>query len=162
MKDDELRGVAIALVLLFALPPILVPYYSASSQPFSELGLLGPTEQISGYPTSVAAGSNFTLYLYVGDHQGAAEYYRVYAKVGTASSVVNDNVSLAAAPIATYDMMLTSNQTYLSPVTLSLSSPGTNVRLVFELWLYETNSTSFVYDHRFTQLYLNVTSGAAA
>ena len=158
MKDDELRAVAIGLLLLVALPAVGLPYYNNNSQPFSEIGLLGPTKQIANYPTTVLAGQNFTLYLYVGNHEGALEYYRVYAKLGTASSVVNENVSLNAQPIAVYDLILLNNQTSLSPVVMSLASTGTNVRLVFELWIYQTDSSSFVYDHRFTQLYLNVTS----
>ncbi|MDG6902849.1 MAG: extracellular solute-binding protein, partial [Nitrososphaerota archaeon] len=49
------------------------------------------------------------------------------------------------------------NQTYLEPITLSLDHNGTNVRLVFELWVFQTNTSSFAFDNRINQLYLNVT-----
>jgi uncharacterized membrane protein len=157
--DDDLRGVAIVLILLFAVMAIGIPYYSSRTvEPFSELGILGPNKQIADYPTSVATGENFTLYLYVGNHQGQAEYYQVYAKLGTQASVVSDNVSLAVAPLKTYGMVLLNNQTYLQPISLHLNQPGQNVRLVFELWIYQANSSSFVYDHRFNQIFLNVSS----
>lgn len=135
-----------------------MPYYSSKSQPFSELGLLGPTQQIGGYPTSVPAGSNFSLYIYVGNHEGEVEYYRIFAKLGNSSSVISNEESLATTPVWTYDTVLGNNQSFLGPVSLSIPKPGNDVRLVFELWLYETNTTSFAYDHRFAQLYLNVTA----
>ena len=68
------------------------------------------------------------------------------------------NSMVPASTIATYGMVLLNNQTYLQPISLSLSQPGQNVRLVFELWLYQGNVSSFVYDHRFTQFWLNVSS----
>ena len=158
MIDDNLKAAAVGVIILVAVLNAS-SYYLANRtvEPFSELGILGPNQQIADYPTSVLTGQNFTLYLYVGNHEGQVEYYQVLAKLGNTSSVSNDNVSLSAPPIASYGMVLRDNQTYLQPITLSIPRPGTNVRLIFELWIYEGNTTSFVYDHRQNQLYINVT-----
>ena len=158
MIDDQLKAAAVGVILLVAVLN-LSSYYVANRtvEPFSELGILGPNQQIADYPSSVLTGQNFTLYLYVGNHEGQVEYYQVLAKLGNTSSVSNDNVSLSVQPIASYGMVLRNNQTYLQPITLSIPRPGTNVRLIFELWIYEANMTSFAYDHEQNQIYINVT-----
>lgn len=157
MIDEQVQAAAVGIIVLIAVFNVSGYYFANRNvEPFSELGILGPNQKIANYPTSVFTGQNFTLYLYVGNHEGHVVYYQVFAKLGTRGNA-NANTSLAALPISTYGMILRDNQTYLTPITLSLSHNGTNVRLVFELWVYATNSSSFVYDHRSTWLYLNVT-----
>jgi len=159
--DDQLTAAAVGVVLLIAVFNVS-SYYLANRtvEPFSELGILGLSQKIADYPTSVFTGQNFTLYLYVGNHEGKVTYYQVLTKVGNRSSVSNDTVTLNAPPIASYGMVLLDNQTYLRPITLSISHPGTNLKLVFELWVYQANESSFVYDHRQNQLYINVSGSA--
>ncbi|MDE1854264.1 MAG: DUF1616 domain-containing protein [Thaumarchaeota archaeon] len=158
MIDEQLQAATVGIIVLIAVFNVS-GYYLANRnvEPFSELGILGPNQKIADYPTHALVGQNFTLYLYVGNHEGHVMYYQVLAKVGDRASVINENVSLAAPPVATYSTILRDNQTYLNQITLSLNHNGTNVRLVFELWVYRTNTTSFAYDHRFVQLWLNVT-----
>lgn len=157
MIDEQVQAAAVGIIVLIAVFNVS-GYYLANrnAEPFSELGILGPNQKIADYPTSVLAGQNFSLYLYVGNHEGHVMYYQVLVKLGDRSNA-NTNISLGALPIASYGMVLRDNQTYLSPVTFSLNHNGTNVRLVFELWAYAANTTSFVYDHRSTWIYMNVT-----
>ncbi len=158
MIDEQLQAAAVGIIILIAVFNVS-GYYLANRnvEPFSELGILGPNQKIANYPTHVLTGQNFTLFLYVGNHEGHTTYYQVLVKVGARSSVVNENVSLVATPIASYSTILRDNQTYLNPVTLSLNHNGTNLRLVFELWVYQMSAANFVYDHRLNQLFLNVT-----
>jgi uncharacterized membrane protein len=157
MIDDDLKLAAAGIIVLIAVFNVSGYYFANRNvEPFSELGILGPNQKIADYPTSVLTGQNFTLYLYVGNHEGQVMYYQVLVKLGTRANA-NGNTSLAAPPISSYGMVLRDNQTYLNPVTLSLNHNGTNVRLVFELWAFETNTTSFVYDHRSAWIYMNVT-----
>jgi uncharacterized membrane protein len=157
--DEQLTAATVGIILVIALLNGSNYFLSNRTvEPFSELGILGPNQKIADYPTSVYAGQNFTLYLYVGNHEGHVMYYDVLVKVGDRSSVINENVSLASPPIASYSMVLMDNQTYLKPIVLSLSHAGTDERLVFELWDYRANVSGFVYDHRFNQIYLNVTA----
>ena len=157
MIDDDLKVAAVGVIVLIAVFNVS-GYYLANRnvEPFSELGILGPNQKIADYPSSVLTGQNFTLYLYVGNHEGQVTYYQVLVKLGNQSNA-SINASLPVQPIASYSMVLLDNQTYLEPITLSLNHNGTNVRLVFELWVFETNSSSFAFDNRVNQLYLNVT-----
>jgi uncharacterized membrane protein len=154
--DDDMKVAAVGVIVLIAVFNVSGYYFANRNvEPFSELGILGPGQKIANYPTSVFTGQNFSLYLYVGNHEGQVSYYQVLTKLGTRANA-NQSVPLAAPPIASYGMVLLNNQNVTEPITLSLGQNGTNVRLVFELWIYETNSSSFQF-YTSNWLYLNVT-----
>ncbi|MDG6933515.1 MAG: DUF1616 domain-containing protein [Nitrososphaerota archaeon] len=158
MIEDQIKGVLLAVILLLGLIGAAQYYYShTTSEPFPELGILGPNQKIGDYPTNVLAGQNFTLYLYVGNHEGHVEYFNVLVKLGNNDSVVNGTNGMNAPVLATYRIILENNQTYLEPITLSLPNPGQNIRMVFELWTYNTSTNTFTYDYIYNQLWVNVT-----
>ncbi|MDG6898414.1 MAG: DUF1616 domain-containing protein [Nitrososphaerota archaeon] len=156
MIDDDVKVAAVGIIILIAVFNVS-GYYLANRnvEPFSELGLLGPTQKISGYPSSVFTGQNFSLYYYVGNHEGDVMYYQVLVKLGTRANA-NQSVPLQAPAMETYGLVLLNNQNVTTPVTLSLDHNGTNVRLVFELWYYQANTSSFAF-YTSNWLYLNVT-----
>jgi hypothetical protein len=59
---------------------------------------------------------------------------------------------------ASWETVLPSEGNSTIPIGFSVDSAGLNRRLVFELWKYDLSSHGFVYDQRWTQLWLNVTS----
>ena len=126
-------------------------------QPFSELAVLGPDGKIGNYTSSVTAGQNFTLDLYIGNHEGRVTYYRVYVKLGNLSDVVGQNVSLSAPPITAYDVFLKDNQTVVHPMTFQVNRAGAEQKLVFELWTFSPVKDAFAYAHSWNQIILNVT-----
>jgi uncharacterized membrane protein len=160
MIDDDLKVAAVGIIVLIAVFNVS-GYYLADRnvEPFSELGILGPTQKIADYPSSVLTGQNFTIFLYVGNHEGQVEYYQVLVKLGTQANA-NQSVPLDSPVIASYDRVLLDNQNVTSPMTLSLGQNGTNVRLVFELWYYQTNTSSIAF-YTSDWLYLNVTGPSA-
>ena len=149
-----------AIIIVGAI--ISAQYFLAGTvpQPFSELAVLGPNGKIGNYTSSVAAGQNFTLDLYVGNHEGQVTYYRVYVKLGNISSVVDRNVSLSAPSIAVYDVFLKDSQTVVHPMTFELSKVGAEQKLVFELWTFSAVKDDFAYAHSWNQIILNVTGSS--
>lgn len=148
----------LALILVVGVFAVAQPFFANRVvDAFSELAVLGPNRKIGDYPKSLLVGEKFSLFVYVGNHEGSSVYYRVYAKLGERSSIISSNVSLAVAPMAEYDVILQDNQTWLQPVTFQIESPRTNRRLVFELWTYHPAERVFVYDGKWVQLWLNVT-----
>ncbi|MCL5672816.1 MAG: DUF1616 domain-containing protein [Nitrososphaerota archaeon] len=160
MIDDDLKVAAVGVIVLIAVFNVSGYYFANRNvEPFSELGILGPTQKIADYPSSVLTGQNFSLNLYVGNHEGQVSYYQVLTKLGTSANA-NQSVPLAAPVMTSYGMVLLNNRNVTEPITLSLDHNGTNVRLVFELWIYETNTTSFRF-YTSDWLYLNVTGPSA-
>jgi uncharacterized membrane protein len=156
--DKEAASIALVLVTIIAVFAAVQPILPANSQSFSELGVLGPNQTIGAYPTSVAEGSPFLLYGYIGDHMGASSLYQVLVKAGNQTTQVSNSTFAQAPVIFAYSRVLGNNQTTTFPMNLTLSSPGTDVRLIFELWSYDVANSSYAYTGLWNQLLLNVTS----
>jgi uncharacterized membrane protein len=159
MIDSQVKGVLLAFIIsVGVLAGGSFWWEHRTVEAFSELGLLGPTQQISGYPSSVVVNQTFNLYLYVGNHEGHLMYYDILAKVGSNDSVVNDTAPLPVAPFADYRVVLADNQTLTEPLVLSVNRTGTNLKLVFEMWSFDSSAGSFTYHGRWNLLLLNVTA----
>ncbi len=156
--DKETAGVALALVTVLAVFAAVQPILPTNNQSFSELGVLGPNQRIGGYPTSVVAGNPLLLYGYIGNHEGVSSYYQLLVKLGNQTTQVSNSSYAQAQVIFTYSHVLANNQSTTFPLTLTLDSQGTNVRLIFELWSFDVTTSSFAYTGLWNQLMLNVTS----
>jgi uncharacterized membrane protein len=155
--DKETAGIALALVTVLAVFAAIQPILPANNEPFSELGVLGPSQTLGGYPTSVAAGTPFLLYGYIGNHEGVSGYYQLLVKVGNQTTLVSNSTYAQAPVIFTYSRVLENNQSTTFPLHLVVSSQGNDTRLIFELWSYNVTSSSFGYTGLWNQLLLNVT-----
>jgi uncharacterized membrane protein len=157
--DDEVK--AIVLIILLASGAIAVyPILEEGRivEPFSELGVLGPYGKLGDYPRELVVGQEFSVFLYVGNHEGSSEYYRVFAKLGDQATNVSDTTPLDRPSFRSWETVLSNESNATIPITMSLGEAGLNRRLVFELWRYDPSSHVFVYHQRWTQLWLNVTA----
>lgn len=159
MIEEEVKAVALVIIGLMGAVAVY-PVLEASRvvEPFSELGVLGPYMKIGDYPRELVVGEEFNLYLYVGNHEGTTQYYRVLVKLGDQSMNVSNTMPLDAPVVAQYDVVLSNEFNSTIPITLSVGKAGLNQRLVFELYKYDVDSGGFVYHQRWNQLWLNVTS----
>ncbi len=159
MIDEKLRAVVLS-VLLFTI--LFTAYQGLSpetnSESFSELAILGPEKNTSNYPQELQVNQEFTLYSYVGNHEGELTYYQVIVKLGNQSLFINETTPMDAPIIGTFEKILADNQTWIYPVKLSIEEPGVNQRLVFEMWIYDSDFNSFKYHGKWNQLWLNITT----
>lgn len=156
--DKETASIALVLITVLAVFAAIEPILPVNSQAFSEIGVLGPSQTIGGYPTSVVAGSPIVLYGYIGNHEGVSSYYQFLVKVGNQTTQISNSTYAQAPVIFTYSHVLENNQSTTFPMTLTLSNQGTDVRLIFELWSYNVTSSTYGYTGLWNQLFLNVTS----
>lgn len=155
--DRETATIALVLTTALAVLAAVYPVLPANNQPFSALGVLGPNRDIGGYPTNVTVGQQVLLYGYVGDHEGTAAYYQFVVKLGNQSTVVSNSTAADAPVVFTRYQVLANNASVTFPVQLSLSTPGTDERLIFELWSFNPGTSHFSYTGLWNQLILNVT-----
>jgi len=158
MIDDEVRFVAIGLILIM-MGVTVYPVLSAHRvvEPFSELGIVGPNGKLGDYPRQVTTVDVVKLFLYVGNDEGSAQYYRVDVKVGDQGQNVSDTVPLQAPVIQSYELVLPNGANSTTPMNFSVAEVGLNRRVVFELYRYDVDSSGFRYQ-LWTQLWMNVTS----
>jgi len=156
--DRETATLALAVITILAVLAAVYPVLPSNGEAFSELGVLGPGQKIGGYPTSVPVGQEFSLYVYVGNHQGAAEYYQVVVKEGNQGTVVSNSTAADVPPVLTRSLVLGDNSSTTFMVPLSMSTAGLNQRLIFELWIFNSTTDGFGYTGLWNSLWMNVTA----
>jgi uncharacterized membrane protein len=144
------------IIALVATVPFLLP--KNAGEQFSELGILGPNMQLGDYPSTVVAGQPVSLFVYVGNQMGQPTYYDVMVKLG------NNNTATDPAPVTSisqYSSILPNNGTWTFPVYVTITQPGLNQRIIFELWTYNQTLNQMQYNNRWGQVWLNVTAPAS-
>lgn len=159
MIDDEVKA-AVIVILIASAAVSVYPILEEGRvvEPFSELGVLGPNGKLGDYPRDLVVDQEFNLFLYVGNHEGVSQYFQVQAKLGDLAHNVSDTTPLDAPVEVLYETVLSDGSNTTIPIEMSISQPGSNIRLVFELWRYDVSAHRFVYHQRWTQLWLNVTA----
>ena len=142
------------ILLVFAIIEPMVPF---NEQHFSELGVLGPNQQIGGYPSKVIVGQPILLFGFIGNHEGSIQLDRVLVKLGANSTIVSNSTAANAPIIYSYSRVLDQNQSYVFPINITLNNQGSYQRLIFELWDYNITVEGFQYTGIWAQLFINVT-----
>ncbi|HKW04683.1 MAG TPA: DUF1616 domain-containing protein [Nitrososphaerales archaeon] len=156
--DKETASIALVIIAILAVFAAISPLIQYNQENFSELGILGAQKTISGYPTTVGENQTFLLYAYVGNHEGYAEYYSLQVKLGNASTAISNSTSANLPVMQAYSYVLDSGGNVTFPMSLSINHVGTTQRLIFELWMFNTTSSSFTYTGLFNQIWINVTA----
>jgi len=158
MIDEDLKTVVVGLLLVIAGFTVFQAFFADRVvEPFSELGVLGPNMKIGDYPRELVVSEEFDLYLYMGNHMGSAQLYRVYVKLGSRDVNVSDTEAYPVPVLTRFDAALTNENNVTMPITLSIPESGVNLRLVFEMHRYNSELGSWEYHNRWNQLWLNVT-----
>jgi uncharacterized membrane protein len=155
---EQVRAVAVGVIIVIAVLNVSNFYLgNRVSEPFSQLAILGPNKEIGNFPTTLVAGHKFSLYGYVGNHEGTVNYYQVLVKLGNQSTQISNSTYARAAELTSYGQVLANGQSVVFPVGLSLVAPGDNQRIIFELWMLNTTSSQFFYSGLWAQIWVNVT-----
>jgi len=125
------------------------------SEAFSELGVLGPGMKLADYPKETVAGEAVRLYAYIGNHMGKPMYYTVMIKIGDNETAVNP---APVEPVVKLERVMLHDENSTSPVDITLTKPGLNQRIIFELWMYNETTRQVQYHERWCQIWVNVTA----
>jgi hypothetical protein len=153
--DNISKIIAVLLVVIAIVAVTGVALANRPGEQFSELGILGPTQNLSNYPTTVVAGSTINLYVYVGNQLGSPAWYSVLVKVGDNSTLVNPAL---VSPALSFDDLLLPGANSTIPVSITLNNVGTDQRIIFELWQFNSTAGAFQYTQLWDQIWLNVTA----
>ncbi len=172
--DKELKIAALSFIALLVIIAIMQPVISSYDYSgFSELAVLGPNQNLGDYPRQLCSSSEqasgacftccvaaqpFILYGYIENHEGYTQLYQFEIKLGNKSTQISNTTAANAPIIFTNSTLVPNNQSTMFPIVLSLTSIGNNQRLIFELWIYNTRQTAFVYTGVWNEIWVNVTT----
>ncbi len=110
-------------VLLIASPALSLFLRLPSGQPFSEIFILGPEQTFSDYPYNVTVDKNYSIYLGVGNKEGASAYYTVVVKFRNQTEPLPNINSGTPSPIQSlyeYSFSLQDGATFTRTLTFSV------------------------------------------
>lgn len=93
--------------------------FSTSSEPFSELWLLGPDQTTSNYPFNITSNEMYTVYVGMTSHMGSSEDYRIYVKLRSYPQyLLEHNASGPSSSVSLYSYLFSvdDENTWQSPV----------------------------------------------
>ena len=160
-KEEVIAVITVILIVATILATIQIINNEIVIKPFSVLGLLNKDAKIGDYPREVVAGTPIQLNVYVENHEGKTMYYKILIKLGNETSIINEITPLNAKPILELRTVLPHNKSVLIPVNITIYQSMTNLRLVFEMWIFNETKQVFTYYNRWNQLWLNVTKPPA-
>ncbi len=94
---------------------------TSPTEPYSELGMLGPNKTAEDYPSNIQSGVNYSVFLYIGNRLGQAAYYMVQVKL------VNETQFVAGTDVASVfniTEFVADKQTWEVPIVFSLNYTG--------------------------------------
>ena len=126
MNFKKLRNLylfsCIVLCLIFLSPTLAMIIPLPEGQEFSELWILGSTHMMEDYPFNVSIGSNYQVFLGVGNQMGGLEYYLVQVKLRNQSeSMPDSSIGVPSELPAKYEyqLFLRDNSTWETEFTFS-------------------------------------------
>ncbi len=164
LGDCKLIFIVVALIgsLLIASPTIADAIRIPDGEPFSELYLLGPECMAQNYPSNIAIGQNYSVYINVGNHLGSSAYYLLYVKLANATDQLPDTPLGAPSPLEPlyeYRFSIPDNTNWQSQLQFSVSKAtiqGNNSQIntltingitynVEKFAKWDSNNTKFAY-----------------
>lgn len=101
LRDYKIIFIAVALVgvLLIASYAIAGAIRAPPGEQFSELYLLGPEQMAQNYPSNIAVGENYSVYVDVGNHLGSTADYVLYVKLANATDQLPNTTLGTPSPL---------------------------------------------------------------
>ena len=131
LVEKALTGLVV-VILIVATPLFALSLTRPRPTPgFTELYLLGPTGNFSGYPSALNVSEPATVRLVVTNHEGATVGYTLrvelvgVVKVFNATSGTNDTVELNRTLLDTISLGLNDGEIWNESYTFSIASAGT-------------------------------------
>ncbi|MGA2681839.1 MAG: DUF1616 domain-containing protein [Candidatus Bathyarchaeia archaeon] len=127
LGDYKVIFIAVGLigVLLITTPALYSAIRLPGGEQFSELYLLGPNQMAENYPSNIAVGQNYSVYVSVGNQLGSSAYYVLYVKLGNETDQMpNDTLGTPSSlqPLFEYRFSIQDGLNWESLLNFSVSS----------------------------------------
>lgn len=157
----EVQGVLLAIITVASLVSATIMVKGVHHDEYDSIGLLNSKCKIGTYPSSVVAGSSLDLCIYLENHRSTASYYLVVYKIADNRTLPSNDNPSPVKPLREWRIVLAPFQNTTLRVTIPIANtttgPGAGkIALVFELWRYSSDNSSWVYTGRWVHLYVKL------
>lgn len=136
------------LISLWLLPP---------QEQTPRLSILDENQQ-TNYPTNITQHNNITLYVEVENLMGVVQYFYIYVKLASSTTMASSTNPSSAPIIEEYQRIVHHGGRWSFPSQINMTTLGTNLRLTYELWRYDLARETIEYTGIWVHLSLNITA----
>ena len=158
--DDEkgyIIAILLALIIVASIVAVYFVVYRPQPEPYSTIYILDDQKQAANYAQTLVAGENstFNVWVNVENHMGGSgnQSYQVLVKIAQNPSTYPVEVK----PIYTYQISLADGGKWQNLTPITENQVG-SYSVVFELWLYNSESSAYEFTHNFCDLNIQVIS----
>jgi uncharacterized membrane protein len=149
-------AVLIALIIVSSVIAVYYIQFKPAPSGYNTIYLLDEQNKAIDYPELLVANKNstFNVPFVVENHKSQIGQYQVLVKItqNTISFPVN------APANSTFEKSVEDGKIWQDSASVSINQVG-NYSAVFELWIYNTNTTAYEFTNNFCVLHLQVISG---
>jgi len=158
LLDEEVFAVILAVIVVGCVFAAAQEFKRV--EPFSAIGLLNEECKIGDYPSFVLIGENLTLCIYIYNHMGSPEAFKVVYRFGNQSTLPSTTTPSNATELWSRVVILDHGMEKLvktsAPIPYRPELVGRNATLIFELWMYNPDENAWVYTGRWVHLHVRV------
>jgi len=155
--DEEVFAVLLAVIVIGSVFAAAQEFKRI--EPFNAIGLLNEDCKIGDYPSFVLIGENLTLCIYIYNHMGKPEAFKVVHRFGDPSTLPTNTTPSAAQELWSRIVVLDHGREALIRVSVPIpyrpDLVGRNATLIFELWIYRPGE-GWIYTGRWVHLHVRV------
>lgn len=156
--DEEVFAVIMAVSIVASAIGIAVTLSPEIPEPFMALGLLNEECRMGDYPSTVTNNSIVDFCMFLANYMNKPVLYRLDYKISEDGQLPTNKTPLDLKPVMSWYGVLNNKQNTTKPIeVLIYSSSPRRIALVFELWVYDTNSRNWSYTGIWNHHYINVT-----
>lgn len=127
-------------------------------EPFTAIGLLGPSCRIGDYPREVPVNQSIDLCIYISNNLGQPALLQARIKISYSGSIPTNTSPLDAPVVLNITVFLPDSHNVTRRFSVTPLYTGQNIVVVGELWRRDLDTGVWVYTGQYVFIRVNVTT----
>lgn len=158
--DQEVFAVLVAISVIASIVGVAMILRPDTPEPFSVIALLNEDCKLGDLPRTITANSSLKLCIFLSNNMGKPIYYKVVYRIGDRMSIPSKENPSNAPVLSEWFVVLDNKANITIPINVRVMVDPplpSNASLIFELWRYDTSTSSWVYTGLWVHHFVTVT-----
>ena len=159
--DEGVFGIIIAITIIASIFSIAMILRPNVTEPFIALSLLNEYCKIGDYPKYAYIDQNLTLCISILNYLNKPVYWKIIYRIGSIDTLPTNTTPSPEPALKTWRGVLNHGENTTFNIVIPIKTPkhlanAKNITLIFELWLYDTNTNKWIYSGRWVHLHIEL------
>jgi uncharacterized membrane protein len=158
MNEHFVETLVLAALVIISLM-ITIHFITYKPERFTGFGLLNSSREAGPFPANFSCDASLQLYTTISNHEGTTQHYKIDVTLGDASTTVEPLLGvMGGASLGRFEGIVAEQQDWEEPIILRFNETlvGDNKKIFFELFLYNTTTSSFTFTGQVLHLWIDI------